>query len=94
MARNCVRNIGRLRSASRVLRRPRKGFFSSSMATCACTLSAPRSNVRMMTGRSPIALHDAGIGLEMPFLVGRRIGAQVQKLGAIQADAVAPRVKQ
>ena len=52
-------------------------------------LSAPMSNVRITTGRSPIALHDVAIGLKMFFFGRLAIGGEVEELGAIQADAVA-----
>ena len=90
-ARNCVLKEARFCKLSRMLRRP------SALSRCPATprrrlsetLSAPRSIVRITTGRAVHRGHDAAVGLEVLLLGRLRVALEVQELRAVQADPVA-----
>ena len=90
IARICVLNKVKFRKHSRTLRSPRNGLRSrrAGVRCAAANLSAPRSSVRITTGFGPSVRSTGQVGIQV--LGFGRIGvpAQVEKLGAIQADAV------
>ncbi len=94
IARSCVLNNGRFCRLSRMLRSPKalSRWPATPRRMLSDTLSAPRSIVRITTGRPAIAVTTLQYASKCSSSVGSRVALQVEELRAIQADAVAAAV--
>ena len=67
---------------------PGTGCAPGSRCAAWVYLSAPRSSVRMTTGRSRRSSMHLAVGLVVVLLGGLGVAAEVEELGAVQADAL------